>query len=416
MEIEKTDPDIYSLLEKENLRQQETINLIASENFVSPSVREATASALTNKYSEGYPQQRYYQGNDIIDAIEIIAIERAKKLFGAEHANVQPYSGSPANAAVYMAFLDPGDTFIGFDLSCGGHLTHGHPINFSGKTYKAVNYSVNKNTERIDMDEVRGLAFKHRPKMIVSGLTAYPREIDFGTFQKIAEEIGAIHFADISHIAGLIAGGSHPSPFPFCDVAMTTTHKTLRGPRGAIILCKKKYAKQIDRAVFPGNQGGPHDHVTAAKAVALKEALSEDFKVYAKNIVANAKALADELTNRGIKLVTGGTDNHMILINLLPFGIGLGKPAAIALENAGIVSNANTVPYDPSTPFKPSGIRIGTPAVTTRGMKKNEMAKIGNWIASIIEDPDNQELQKNIKQEVDQLCRDFPIQPGLAMQ
>ena len=415
MELEKTDPEIYLLIEKENLRQQGTINLIASENFVSHSVLEATASALTNKYSEGYPRQRYYQGNAIVDAIENIAIERAKKLFGAEHANVQPYSGSPANAAVYMAFLDPGDTFIGFDLSCGGHLTHGHPVNFSGKIYKAVNYSVNKNTERIDMDEVRRLAHTHRPKMIVSGLTAYPRKIDFGAFQKIAEEVGAIHFADISHIAGLIAGRTHPSPFPSCDVAMTTTHKTLRGPRGAIILCRKKYAKQIDRAVFPGNQGGPHDNVTAAKAAALKEALSEDFKTYAKNITENAKALAGELTGRGIKLVTGGTDNHMILINLLPFGVGLGKAAAIALENAGIVTNANTVPYDPSTPFKPSGLRIGTPAVTTRGMRIKEMAKIGNWVASIIGDLENRELQKNIKQKVEQLCEEFPIQPGRAM-
>lgn len=415
MNLEKTDPEIYSLIEKENIRQQETINLIASENYVSRSVLEATASALTNKYSEGYPQQRYYQGNEIVDAIEIIAIERAKKLFGAEHANVQPYSGSPANAAVYMAFLDPGDTFIGFDLSCGGHLTHGHPVNFSGKTYRAVNYSVDKSTARINMDEVRSLALEHRPKMIISGLTAYPREIKFDVFQKIAEEVGAIHFADISHISGLIAGGAHPSPFPFCDVAMTTTHKTLRGPRGAIILCKKKYANQIDRAVFPGNQGGPHDHVTAAKAVALKEALSGNFKVYAENIVANAKALAAELRNRGIKLVTGGTDNHMILINLLPFGIGQGKTAAIALENAGIVCNANTVPYDPSTPFKPSGIRIGTPAVTTRGMKEDEMAMIGHWMASIIEDPANQDLQAGIKDEVGQLCRKFPIQPGLAL-
>ena len=415
MELEKTDPEIYLLIEKENLRQQGTINLIASENFVSHSVLEATASALTNKYSEGYPRQRYYQGNAIVDAIENIAIERAKKLFGAEHANVQPYSGSPANAAVFMAFLNPGDTFIGFDLSCGGHLTHGHPVNFSGKIYKAVNYSVNKNTERIDMDEVRRLAHTHRPKMIVSGLTAYPRKIDFGAFQKIAEEIGAIHFADISHIAGLIAGRTHPSPFPSCDVAMTTTHKTLRGPRGAIILCRKKYAKQIDRAVFPGNQGGPHDNVTAAKAAALKEALSEDFKTYAKNITENAKALAGELTGRGIKLVTGGTDNHMILINLLPIGVGLGKPAAIALENAGIVTNANTVPYDPSTPFKPSGLRIGTPAVTTRGMRIKEMAKIGNWVASIIGDLENRELQKNIKQKVEQLCEEFPIQPGRAM-
>jgi len=400
------------LLERENLRQQETINLIASENYVSRSVLEATASALTNKYSEGYPRQRYYQGNDFVDEIEIIAIERAKKLFGVEHANVQPYSGSPANAAVFMAFLNPGDTFIGFDLSCGGHLTHGSPVNFSGKTYKAVNYCVDRETEKIDMNEVRRLALKHRPKMIISGLTAYPREIKFRAFQDIAEEIGAVHFADISHISGLIAGGCHPSPFPFCDVAMTTTHKTLRGPRGAMILCKMKYANQIDRAVFPGCQGGPHDHITAAKAVALNEALSDDFKLYAKNITANAKVLADELTGRDIKLVTGGTDNHMILINLLPFGIGLGKPVAVALENTGIVTNCNTVPNDPSTPFKPSGIRIGTPAVTTRGMKENEMRKIGQWIASIIKDPDNRELQARIKDDVDQLCREFPIQPG----
>jgi len=397
METKKTDPDIFALLEKENLRQQETINLIASENYASAAVLQATASALTNKYSEGYPQQRYYQGNAIVDAIETIAIERAKKLFGAEHANVQPYSGSPANGAVYMAFLEPGDTFIGFDLSCGGHLTHGHPINFSGKMYNAVNYSVDKDTERIDMDDVRKLALNHNPKMIISGLTAYPREIDFAAFQSIAADSGAIHFADISHISGLIAGGMHPSPLPACDAAMTTTHKTLRGPRGAIILCQEKYAKQIDRAVFPGTQGGPHDHVTAAKAVALNEALAGDFKVYAETIVANAKALASELKGRGIKLVTDGTDNHLILINLLPFGLGLGKPAAIALENAGIVSNANTVPYDPSTPFKPSGIRIGTPAVTTRGMKPKEMATIGRWIADIVKDPANRDLQASIK-------------------
>jgi glycine hydroxymethyltransferase len=413
MDSEKTDPDIYSLLEKENLRQQETINLIASENYVSRSVLEATASALTNKYSEGYPRQRYYQGNDIVDEIETIAIERAKKLFGAEHANVQPYSGSPANAAVFMAFLEPGDTFVGFDLSCGGHLTHGSPVNFSGKIYKAVNYCVNRETEKIDMNEVRELAFKHRPKMIISGLTAYPRVIEFRVFQDIAEEIGAIHFADISHISGLIAGGEHPSPFPFCDVAMTTTHKTLRGPRGAMILCKKKYARQIDRAVFPGNQGGPHDHITAAKAVALKEALSEDYKLYAKRITVNAKALADELAGRGVRLVTGGTDNHMILISLLPSGTGLGRPAVIALENAGIVTNCNTVPHDPSTPFKPSGIRIGTPAVTTRGMKENEMRKIGQWLAAIIKDPDNKELQAQIGDDVEALCKEFPIQPGL---
>jgi len=412
MELEKTDPDIYSLIEKENLRQQETINLIASENYVSQSVLQATGTAFTNKYSEGYPQKRYYQGNDNVDAIENIAIDRAKKLFGAEHANVQPYSGSPANAAVYLAFLEPGDTFMGFDLSCGGHLTHGYPINFSGKIYNAANYCVNKETEKIDMDAVRSLALERRPKLIVSGLTAYPRIIDFKAFQKIAEEVGAIHFADISHISGLIAGGAHPSPFPFCDVAMTTTHKTLRGPRGAIILCKKKYARQIDRAVFPGTQGGPHDHVTAAKAVAFKEALSEEFRIYAKKVTENAKTLAEELINKGIKLVTGGTDNHMILIDLLPFGIGLGRPAAIVLEKAGIVTNCNTVPFDPSTPFNPSGIRIGTPSVTTRGMNKNEMEKIGAWLASILKDPDNRELQVKIKEEVGQLCREFPIQPG----
>ncbi|MDJ0818398.1 MAG: serine hydroxymethyltransferase [Desulfobacterales bacterium] len=414
MEIEKIDPDISLLLEKENLRQQETINLIASENIVSQAVLEASASALTNKYSEGYPQRRYYQGNDNVDDIEIIAIERAKQLFGAEHANVQPYSGSPANAAVYMAFLNPGDTIVGLNLSCGGHLTHGHQVNFSGQLYTAVNYCVDKLTERIDMDEVRRIALNHKPKMIISGLTAYPRIIDFEAFQKIAQEIGAVHFADISHISGLIAGGVHPSPFPFCDVAMTTTHKTLRGPRGAIIFCKQKYAKQIDRAVFPGSQGGPHDQITAAKAVALKEALTEDFKLYAKDIVANARALADELITRGIKLVTGGTDNHMIMIDLLPMGVGLGRPTAMALEKAGIVTNANTVPDDPGSAFSPSGIRIGTPAVTTRGMKTDQMATIGNWIASIIEDPQNEKLQSDIEQAVKELCANFPIRPGLV--
>ena len=415
MQIEKIDPDISLLLEKENLRQQETINLIASENIVSQAVLEASASALTNKYSEGYPQRRYYQGNDNVDDIEIIAIERAKQLFGAEHANVQPYSGSPANAAVYMAFLNPGDTVLGLDLSCGGHLTHGHHVNFSGQLYTAVNYCVDKLTEIIDMDEVRRIALKHKPKMIISGLTAYPRKIDFETFQKIAQEIGAVHFADISHISGLIAGEVHPSPFPFCDVAMTTTHKTLRGPRGAIIFCKQKYAKQIDRAVFPGSQGGPHDHITAAKAVALKEALSDEFKLYAKDIVANARALAGDLRTRGIKLVTGGTDNHMIMINLLPMGVGLGRSTAMALEKAGIVTNANTIPGDPGSAFTPSGIRIGTPAVTTRGMKTDQMATIGKWIASIIEDPQNEKLQSDIKQAVKEFCADFPIRPGLVM-
>jgi len=408
-ELKDTDPDIFRLVQKETLRQQDTINLIPSENLISRAVLEATGSILTNKYSEGYPNRRYYQGNDHVDSIENIAIERAKKLFNSEHANVQPYSGSTANAAVFMAFLDPGDTFLGFDLTCGGHLTHGSPVNFSGKIYRAVNYSVDQKTQRIDMDSVRRLALKIRPKMIVSGLTAYPRKIDFDAFHNIAEEVRAIHFADISHISGLIIGGVHQSPFPFCDVAMTTTHKTLRGPRGAIILCKEQHAKKVDQAVFPGNQGGPHDHVTAAKAVALKEALSKNFKQYAKNVVENAKTLARVIRDGGIKLVTGGTDNHLILIDLLPFGVGLGKPAAIALENAGIVSNCNTVPFDPSTPFLPSGVRIGTPAVTTRGMKQAEMKKIGIWIHSIIRDLNNFELQRKIKEEVKQLCGKFPV-------
>ena len=407
--LQKVDVEIDRLIKRETLRQKETINLIPSENYASYAVLKATGSVLANKYSEGYPQRRYYQGNGCVDSIESIAIERAKKLFGSGHANVQPYSGSPANAAVYMAFLGLGDTFLGFDLSCGGHITHGSQVNFSGKNYNAVNYSVNKETERIEMDNVRKLALKFKPKMIVSGLTAYPRKIDFEAFQSIAEEVGAIHFADISHISGLIVGGVHPSPFAFCDVAMTTTHKTLRGPRGAIILCKEQHAKKIDNAVFPGNQGGPHDNVTAAKAVALKEASSEDFKRYAKNVVANANILASVLIDGGIKLVSGGTDNHLILINLLPFGVGLGKKVAMALENAGIVANCNTIPFDPSTAFRPSGLRIGTPAITTRGMKPADMEKIGIWIASIIKDLDNIELQKEINKEVKNLCREYPI-------
>jgi glycine hydroxymethyltransferase len=409
MEIEKTDPQIHNLINLEVSRQQDTINLIPSENFVSRAVMEATGSVLTNKYSEGYPNRRYYQGNANIDTIERIAIERAMELFGVEHANVQPYSGSTANAAIYMAFLNPGDLFLGFDLSCGGHITHGSPVNFSGKVYKPVNYTVDKTTQKIDMDHVRKLALRHRPKMIVSGLTAYPRAIDFHAFQKIADEVGAVHFADISHISGLIAGGAHSSPFPFCDVAMTTTHKTLRGPRGAIILCKAKYAKQIDRAVFPGNQGGPHDHVTAAKAVALKEARSEDFRQYARKITDNAKTLAKTLRDKGIKLVTGGTDNHMILIDLLPFGAGRGKAAAIALEQAGIITNYNTVPFDPSTPFNPSGVRVGTPSVTTRGMGKKEMSMIGAWMAAILLDLSDIKLQRRIKLEIERFCENFPV-------
>ncbi len=407
------DPEITNLITKELIRQREVLNLIPSENYVSKKVLAACGSVLMNKYSEGYPFKRYYQGNAFIDEIEDLAIQRAKKLFNAEHANVQPLSGSPANFAVFLALLEPQDKFLGLDLACGGHLTHGSPVNFSGKIYKPISYGVNKETELLDMDEIRKIAIEQKPKMIISGLTAYPRTINFRAFQEIAEETGAIHLADISHIAGLIAGQSHPSPFPFTDVVTSTTHKTLRGPRGAIILSKEKYAKQIDKAVFPGCQGGPHDNVTAAKAIAFKEAMQPEFKIYTNQIIKNAKALADSLMQNQIKLVTNGTDNHLILIDLRNFGIGLGKPIAQSLENAGICTNCNTVPYDPSTPFKPSGIRIGTPILTTRGMQEQEMQQIGAWIAQVIKDPENQELQKSINQKVKKLCSEFPIYEGL---
>lgn len=405
----KEDPEVENAIKHELQRQRTTINLIPSENYVSQAVLEASGSVLTNKYAEGYPQKRYYQGNKYVDDAELLAIDRAKRLFGADHANVQPYSGSPANQAVFFAFLNPGDTFLGLDLACGGHLTHGSPVNFSGKIYNPVHYGVDKESERIDMEAVRKLAREHKPKMIISGLTAYPREIDFKAFQNIAEEVNAIHLADISHIAGLIAGGVHPSPFPFTDVVMTTTHKTLRGPRGAMILCKEEHAKKIDKAVFPGNQGGPHENIIAAKAIAFQEALQPEFSGYAQQIVKNAKALASALQEGGIKLVTDGTDNHLILIDLRPQGIGLGRKAAIALENGGIVTNCNTVPYDPSTPFKPSGVRIGTPMMTTRGFAEAEFRQVGEWMVSILTDMENEDLQTRIRDEVETLCKKFPI-------
>ncbi|PIN90560.1 serine hydroxymethyltransferase [Candidatus Pacearchaeota archaeon CG10_big_fil_rev_8_21_14_0_10_34_76] len=405
--VKKSDPEVYGHIVSEFKRQKDVLNLIPSENYVSKAVMEASGSVLMNKYAEGYPYKRYYQGNKNVDEVERIAIERAKKLFGAEHANVQPLSGSPANAAVFLAFLNPGDKFMGLDLACGGHLTHGSQVNFSGKTYQQVSYGVDKESGLLNMQEVREIALREKPKMIISGLTAYPRKIDFAEFQKIAEEVGAIHVADISHVAGLVASGVYPSPFPFTDVVTTTTHKTLRGPRGGMILCKEKYAKQIDKAVFPGMQGGPHMHTIASKAIAFKEALEPEFKVYSEQIVKNAKALADSLMNEGIKLVSGGTDNHLILIDLTSFGIGLGKEIAIALENAGICLNANTVPYDPSSPFKPSGLRLGTPVLTTRGMKEEEMKIIGQWIADVIKDYKNEKLQEIIIGKVKELCDKF---------
>ncbi|MBR9703867.1 serine hydroxymethyltransferase [Candidatus Pacearchaeota archaeon] len=410
---EMNDPEIDNLINKELIRQKEVLNMIPSENYVSKNVLKACGTVLMNKYSEGYPYKRYYQGNEFVDDIEQIAINRAKLLFNAEHANVQPLSGSPANFAIFLAFLKPGDKFLGLDLSCGGHLTHGSHVNFSGKIYNCASYGVDKDTELLDMNEIRTIAKKEMPKMIISGLTAYPRNIDFKAFQEIAQEVGAIHLADISHIAGLVAAGVVSSPLPFTDIVSTTTHKTLRGPRGALILSKEIYAKEIDKAVFPGSQGGPHENVIAAKAICFKEAMSDEYKEYAHQIIKNAKILAETLMNNDIKLVTNGTDNHLILINLLQFGTGMGKEIAVSLEKAGICLNANTVPYDPSTPFKPSGLRLGTPILTTRGMKENEMKIIGDFISRIIKDPNNPVLQKTINKQIKELCSQFPVYEDL---
>ncbi|MCK5159578.1 MAG: serine hydroxymethyltransferase [Candidatus Heimdallarchaeota archaeon] len=412
-EMNKKDPEISNLIDKELIRQKEVLNLIPSENYASEAVLEACGSILSNKYSEGYPFKRYYQGNANADEVEKLAIDRVKKLFGAEHANVQPLSGSPANFAVFLAFLKPGDKFMGLDLACGGHLTHGSHVNFSGKIYTSIPYPVNKETHLIDMEQVREIALRERPKLIISGLTAYPRTIDFQAFQNIANEVGAIHLADVSHIAGLIAAKVIPSPLPFTDIVMFTTHKTLRGPRGGVILCKEKFAKDIDRAVFPGCQGGPHDNLTAAKAVCFKEALQPEFQTYSYQVLKNAKELANTLIQDNIKLITGGTDNHLILIDLLSLGIGMGKSIAVALENANICTNANSIPFDPSTPFKPSGLRLGTPVLTTRGMKEDEMRMIGNWMSDIIKDHENVELQDEIREKVKALCGKFGVYGGL---
>lgn len=429
-DLNNSDPEIADALIRELKRQEEGIELIPSENYTYKSVLQAMGSVLTNKYSEGYPKKRYYGGNEIVDEVEIIAIERAKKLFNCEHVNVQPYSGSPANQAVFFALLNLKDKFLGFSLTSGGHLTHGSKVNFSGKNYVCVSYDVDKETERLDMDLIRKLALQEKPKMIISGLTAYPREIDFKAFQEIAEEVDAYHLADISHIAGLVVGDVHPSPVPYADVVTTTTHKSLRGPRGAIIMCKnedrlheihhpnskKNLAQLIDSAVFPGLQGGPHDHVTAAKAVAFGEALKPEFKDYAKQIVKNAKALADELMSLDIKLVTNGTDNHLILIDLRPEGLtGKGGLIQTALDEAGITVNKNTVPYEPSSPFNPSGLRLGTPAITSRGMKETEMKVIAEGLAKTIKSKGDPEVTKKIKTEILELTKQFPLYPDLTI-
>lgn len=408
-----SDPEAYEILKKEKERQAYGIELIPSENYASEAVLEATGSIFTNKYSEGYPGKRYYGGQEYVDMMELLAIDRAKKLFGVEHVNVQPYSGSPANAAVYFGLLEHGDTIMGLKLDHGGHITHGLPIAFSGKTYNCIGYEVEKETGKINMDAVKELALKHRPKLIIAGYTAYSRFIEWQRFKEIADEVGAITMADIAHIAGLIAGGVHESPVPYFDVITTTTHKTLRGPRGAMIMCKKKYAKDIDRAVFPGLQGGPHDNTTAAKAVAFGEALKPDFKDYAAQIVNNARALATKLIELGFKIVSGGTDNHLMLIDLTNKDIP-GKVAQEVLDKAGITLNKNTIPFDPRTPFDPSGIRLGTPSVTTRGMKEPEMHKIAMWIARALENIQNDEELKKIRNEVKDICMSFPV-PGIKL-
>jgi glycine hydroxymethyltransferase len=377
--LASTDPRLAALIETEAQRQHDTLRLIASENYVSMAVLEATGTVLTNKYSEGYPGRRYYEGQQCVDPIEALAIERARGLFGVDHANVQPYSGSPANLATYLAFVAPGETVMGMALPMGGHLTHGWSVSATGRWFRAVQYSVRRDTGRVDLEEVRALAIRERPKLIFCGGTAIPRTIDFEGFSSIAREIGAVLVADIAHIAGLVAGGVHPSPVGHADVISTTTHKTLRGPRGAMLLCTAEHAKAIDRAVFPGLQGGPHNHTTAGIAVALHEASQASFRAYAHQVVVNAKALAAALVDRGFELVSGGTDNHLILIDLTNKGIG-GRPAARALDRAGMELNYNTVPYDVRTPFDPSGIRLGTAAVTTRGLREEHMAHVAQWI------------------------------------
>ncbi len=410
--IERSDPEVARLIDDELERQSSTICLIPSENHVSRAVLDALGSVLNDKYSEGYAGRRYYEGQQVIDRLEPLAVERAEKLFGVDHANVQPYSGSPANLAVYLAFLDPGDTVMGMSLPMGGHLTHGWGVSATGKWFRSVQYGVRRDTGRVDLDELRELALAERPKLIFCGGTAIPRTIDFAGFAEIAREVDAVLAADIAHIAGLVAGGAHPSPVGHAEVISTTTHKTLRGPRGAMLMCDERHASAIDRAVFPGLQGGPHNHTTAGIAVALGEALEPSFAGYARQIVTNAKALADALLARGFELVSGGTDNHLILIDLTSKGVP-GKPAAQALDRARITTNYNTVPFDPRTPFDPSGLRLGTPAVATRGMGEQEMEQIAAWIDDGVDaarQGDEATIER-IAGEVRELTAAFPL-PG----
>ena len=407
-EVQKMDPEIFNAITKEAQRQEEGLEMIASENYVSKAVREAQGSILTNKYAEGYPGKRYYGGCEFVDQAEQLAIDRVKKLFGAQHANVQPHSGSQANMAVYLAAAKAGDKIMGMDLSHGGHLTHGSPVNFSGFLFQATHYGLDPKTEKLNYDQIRETAKKEQPKLLIAGYSAYPRVLDFAAFRSIADEVGATLLVDMAHFDSLVAGGVHPSPIPYADYVTSTTHKTLRGPRGGIILCSEERAKTLNSKIFPGIQGGPLEHVIAAKAVAFGEALKPDFKNYAQKIVDNAKALAEILLSEGLDLVTGGTDNHLMLVDLSNREL-TGKDAEIALDHAGITVNKNTVPNEKRSPFVTSGVRIGTPALTTRGMGVNEMKIIGRWISEVINNHQNNAKLEKIRQDVKDLCRQFPL-------
>ncbi|MFH1386520.1 MAG: serine hydroxymethyltransferase [bacterium] len=406
--IRKSDPEVAQALDQELDRQRTKLEMIASENFTSRAVMEACGSVMTNKYAEGYPGKRYYGGCQNVDITESLAIERAKKLFGADHANVQPHSGSQANFAAYVACLKPGDTVMGLNLSHGGHLTHGSPVNVSGLYFNFISYGVRQDNETIDFDQVRSLAKEHKPKLIVTGATAYPRIIDFAKFREICDEVGAILMVDIAHIAGLVATGLHPSPVPVAEIVTSTTHKTLRGPRAGLILCKEAYAKQINKAVFPGIQGGPLEHVIAGKAICFKEAMAPEFKTYQTQVVKNAKALAEGLIKNGLRLVSGGTDNHLVLVDLRPFKV-TGKIAETVLDEVGITANKNTIPFDPEKPTITSGLRLGTPALTTRGMKEGEMKTIADLIAKVLKNTDNESAKKEVTQAITELSKQFPL-------
>jgi glycine hydroxymethyltransferase len=406
--LRELDPDIYNAIKNEERRQSSGLELIASENFTYRAVLEATGSVFTNKYAEGYPGRRYYGGCEFVDVVENIAIDRAKKLFGAEHVNVQPHSGSQANMAVYLTVLKPGDTVLGMNLSHGGHLTHGHPLNFSGKYYRIVPYGVDKDSELIDYDQLTTLAHDNKPKLIIVGASAYPRTIDFERIWKVAKEVGALMMVDIAHIAGLVAAGVHPSPVPYAEFVTSTTHKTLRGPRSGMVMCREQFGKDLNRAVFPEMQGGPLVHVVAAKAVCFKEAATDEFRTYMRQVVSNAKALAAKLASRKFRIVSGGTDTHLMLVDVFSKGIN-GKQAEEALDKAGITVNKNAIPFDKNPPLTPSGIRIGTPALTTRGMKEAEMDAIGDWIADVLDHINDEGVKNHVRKDVEALCEKFPL-------